>query len=285
MKTKMSSIKIVFRARNLIFISVFFYSSTVSFAQEITEENYLKLDKELWEQVEIDMGKLYEFFDKHPEKIDSLIKVADSISNVANKKNRELATKYASVPSGLQRLYQVRLELPKDTLQSILSRLPDNMRNSPYKKSILLHINSEQIKEGNRFYDFEAVTSEGKKFELSSLKGKNVLLLYGGLYCMREEGRRYLDSLYRETYRNDFEIVVYCPVNNLESLKEERKIYSCDYILVSDFLQDHTPVKILYGAQGTPTCFFISKQGVMEMKTEGLHGNEKQINELVYRNK
>ena len=282
MKTK-RGIKIVFRVRNLIFISLFLHFYVVSFAQEITEENYLKLGNELWKQYEMDMGKLSETFKIYPEKKDSLIKVADDILNVAMDKNRELAIKFASVPSGLESLYAVRLGLSKDTLQSILSRLPDNMKNSLYGKSILLHINSGQIDEGSRFYDFEAITSGGDKFELSSLKGKSVLFLYGGLGCMGKDGRDYLDSLYRETSRNNLEIVVYCPNNDLESLKEVRKTYPCDYILVSDFLQDHTPVKILYGAQATPTCFFINKQGVVEMKTEGLY--QERVNELVYRDK
>jgi len=283
MKTKKGNIKIVFRVKNLIFISLFLHFSVVSFAQKITEENYLKLDKEFWEQYEIDMERISEIFKKYPEKKDSLIKASDDILDLAQQKNRELAIKFASVPSGLQRLYMVRLGLPKDSLQSILSSLPDDMKNSPYGKSISFHINSEQIKEGDRYYDFEAITSEGEKFVLSSLEGKNVLLLYGGLGCMREGGRAYLDSLYRETSRNNFEIVVYCLNSDLESLKGVRKTYPCDYLLVSDFLQDHTPVKILYGAQATPTCFFINKQGLVEMKTVGLY--QERVDELIYRDK
>ena len=282
MKTKRGGIKTVFRVRNLIFISMLFLLSVMSCTQKITEENYLKLSDELWEQYEIDMGKLSEILDKYPEKTDSLNKVIDIVTNIAEKKYRELAIKFASVPSGLESLYGIRLDFPKDTLQSIISKLPDNMKNSPYGKSILLHINSEQIEEGSRFYDFEAITSEGDKFELSSLKGKNVLFLYGGLDCIREGGRAYLDSLYRETSRNNLEIVVYCPNSDLESLKGERKRYSCDYLLVSDFLQDHTPVKIIYGAQATPTCFFINRQGIVEMKTMGIY--RERVNELVNKN-
>jgi hypothetical protein len=42
-------------------------------------------------------------------------------------------------------------------------------------------------------------------------------------------------------------------------------------------------VKILYGAQATPTCFFINRQGMVEMKTTGLH--QERVNELVSQNK
>jgi peroxiredoxin len=262
---------------------MFLHLSVFSFAQEITEENYLKLDEELWEQYTMDMGKISECLKKCPEKRDSLIKVANAVLNLVLKENCELAIRFASVPSGLQRLFMVRLDVSKDTFQSILSGLPNDLKDSPYHKSILSHIHSEQIKEGDKYYDFEAVTSEGEKFVLSSLEGKNILLLYGGLDCMGAEGRAYLDSLYRETSRHDFEIVIYCRDSSLESLKEMRSIYPCDYLLVSDFLQDHTPVKILYGAQSTPTCFFINKQGIVEMKTLGL--SPERVNERVYQNK
>jgi len=283
METKKSIIKTIFRVRHLILISMFLHFSIVSFAQEITEENYLKLDKDLWEQYEVDLGKLSEIFKEYPEKKDSLIKVADNLYNVVQKNNRELAIKFASVPSGLKRLYMVRLDISKTTLLPILSSLSDDMKNSPYGKSILFHSNSNQIEEGNQYYDFEATTSEDEKFVLSSLEGKNVLLLYGGLSCMGKDDRAYLDSLYKGTSRNNFEIVVYCPDDDLESLKGVRETYSCDYLLVSDFLQDHTPMKILYGAQARPTCFFINKQGMVEMKTLGL--NKECVDELVYRNK
>jgi hypothetical protein len=191
MKTKKNSIKIVSGMKTPIVIIMFLHFSMLSFAQEITEENYLKLDKELWEQYEVDMSKISECFKKYPKKKDSLIKVSDAVLNLASEKNCELAIRFASVPSGLQRLFMVRLDISKDTLQSVLSGLPNDLKDSPYHKSILSHIHSEQIKEGDKYYDFEAVTSEGEKFVLSSLEGKNILLLYGGLDCMGQNGRAY----------------------------------------------------------------------------------------------
>jgi hypothetical protein len=73
--------------------------------------------------------------------------------------------------------------------------------------------------------------------------------------------------------------VVYCPASNIAELKEVRTDYPCDFFLVSDFLQDHTPMKILYGAQARPTCFFINKQGIVELKTLGLENEE--VNQLL----
>ena len=191
--------------------------------------------------------------------------------------------KYATVPSGLQRLFMVRLNIPKDTVHFIYDNLPDEMKISQYGKNILFHLESEQIEENDKYYDFESTTFDGTTFKLSSLTGKNILFLYGGLGCMGQGGRDYLKSLYEKTSREDFEIVVYETVLSLDDLKKAQAFYNCDYLLVSDFLRDSSPVKIIYGVQATPTCFFINKEGIVGMKTIGL--DENRVNELIFENK
>jgi hypothetical protein len=279
MNTKISNLKM-----KVVVLTIFVGCFSVSlFAQEITEENYLKSDSLLWIQYELDMEMLSTNFKAFPEKKDSLKKAADNIYEIASRENRELAIKYAAVPSGLKRLFMVRLDIPKDTLRFIYENLPDEMRISPYGKNILFHLESEQIKENDKYYDFEAITFEGATFKLSSFAGKNILLIYGGLGCMGQSGRDYLNSLYRKTSREDFEIVVYETVLDLNNLSNIRTMYNCGCLLVSDFLRDSSPVKILYGTQATPTCFFIDKEGVVQMKTLGL--DENRVDELVAKNK
>lgn len=244
--------------------------STVLFSQEITEENYLKVDKEIWETYEQDCARIIELKKSNPEKKDSLNAILNQLYEIANNKNYNTAIKYASVPSGLQRLFMVRLNLSKDTLLSILKTLPHDMQESNYGKSLLLHINSKQIEEGDKYYDFEAMDSEGKKFQISTLKNKNILLLYGGLDCMGKSGRDFLKKLYEETQRENFQIVVYWKCSSLEQLKELKVKYSVDYLFVSDFLNDHSLMKINYGAQATPTCFLIDKERNVVIKSVGL---------------
>lgn len=266
----------------VLFIFVFSYSAS-SFAQEITEENYLRLDSILYTQYELDMEMLSKSFKEFPEKRDSLMDASKYIYEIASKRNQELAMKYATVPSGLQRLFMVRLNIPKDTVHFIYDNLPDEMKISQYGKNILFHLESEQIEENDKYYDFESTTFDGTTFKLSSLTGKNILFLYGGLGCMGQGGRDYLKSLYEKTSREDFEIVVYETVLSLDDLKKAQAFYNCDYLLVSDFLRDSSPVKIIYGVQATPTCFFINKEGIVGMKTIGL--DENRVNELIFENK
>ena len=269
--------------RNLsVLVIIFFSVAQFSFAQEITEENYLKVDKEIWAEYEENMKDVIEYYKIHPDKGDSLMVIAEKFRSASNQKNIIAAIKYASVPGGLDRLFILRVFIPKDTLRSVFKNLSEEMRNTPSGKRLLHHIESEQIEEGSRYYEIDAVDAKGRDFRLSSLKGKKILFLYGGLSCIGQEGRDYLNKIYNETSRDDFEIVTYCLSSNLDDLQKVQQVHSCNFFLVSDFLEDDSPVYILYGAQSTPTCFFISQEGIVEMKTIGL--DKERINKLLKEN-
>jgi len=255
------------------FVILFFFLlnfSVYSFSQEITEENYQKVIAEIYSTYEIESAKISDCFKNHPEKKDSLISIYNQLEKVTGQKNRAAAVKYVSLPSGLQRLFMVRLSISKDTLRSILKNLPLEAQESNYGKSLLQHINSEQVEEGNKYYDFEAFDSNGNKFRLSSLEGKNILLLYGGLGCISDDDRDFLKQFYNETHRDKLQIVIYWPCSSLEQLKGIKAKYLVDYLFVSDFLNDQSLMKINYGAQATPTCFLIDKEGTVLIKSVGL---------------
>lgn len=256
--------------RAVIFLTILLIIPAFTFSQEINEANYLKEDSIIWVSYEKGMDKISEIFKSHPEKKDSLLLVSNLIEENSKNQNCSTAVKYASVPSGLQRLFMLRMNFSKDTLLSIWKDLPLNMQESNYGKSLYLHINTKQVEETGKCYDFEAFDTNGNKFLLSSLTGKNILLLYGGLACIREDGRSFLKQLYGETNRETFQIVVFWDCSRLEQLKELKTKYLVDYIFVSDFLKDHSPMKINYGAQATPTCFLIDKVGTISIKSVGL---------------
>lgn len=263
----------------LIFAVVISLSSK---CQEITEENYWKADKSIWENYENESAKILGLIRKNPGKKDSLNLVLNGLFDLANQQNMDTAIKYATVPSGLQRLYMVRLDIPKDTLRSVMLSLPISAQESEYGKSIMAHLNSNQIVEGFKYYDFDAIDSNGNKFKLSSVKAKNVLLLYNGLDCMGDSGLEVLKQLYTKTKREKFEIVVYWSCKNLEDLESLKSKFSIDYKLVSDFKLDHSPFKIIYGAQAKPTCFLI-EDGKVTLKSVGLP--EEKLIELLNKRK
>lgn len=265
---------------NILILLILILTSTFkSFSQEITEENYLKLDKEIWEFQDQEFIKISKIFELNPEKKDSLIIASDEIVKVSDNKNLKLAINFASVPSGLQRVFMLRLNIPKDTLQSILKSLPKDMQESNYGKSIRLHIDSKQMKEGEKMYDFKAIDSNGKPFQISYLKGKNILLLYGGIKCIGEEGITFLKNYYDSANSDKFQIVIFDDISpSVKELKTKKEKFNLDFILVSDFKKDHSPMKIIYGAQRTPTCFLINGNGEITLRTDGLP--EKELEKL-----
>jgi peroxiredoxin len=265
----------------LITVILILTSTFKSFSQDITEENYLKLDKEIWDFQDQEFLKISKAFELNPEKKDSLIIASDEIVKISENKNIKLAIKFASVPSGLQRVYMLRLNIPKDTLKYIYKRLPENMQKSAYGKSIRLHIDSKQIEKGDNIVDFHAIDYNGNPFKISSLKEKNTLLLYGGLKCLREDGRKLLKKYYNSLNGEKFKIVLFDEESsNAEDLRIKREKYGLDIILVSDFIGEHSPMKIIYGAQTTPTYFFINEKGKVILKTDDFFTAEKELESM-----
>lgn len=248
--------------------------------EELAEAAYLKADSLLWGEYDRTSRQLFDEIEAHPERRDSLMAVYEELHRVSLERNCELALRYAATPSGLQRLYMVRLDLPKERLASVLDSLPAAMRRSPYAESIRRHIEARQIAEGDRLLPFEAVTERGEAFDWKSLEGRRVLLLYGGLGCMGEWGRGYVASLSERLPAGEFVVVVYWPAATPEELHEIREAFPGDYLLISDFRKDHSPMKILYGAQATPTCFLADSDGTVRVKSVGL--NPGRFDELLF---
>lgn len=256
----------------LYLVSICLLSITKLHSQEIiTEANYLKEDSILWSNFENQQNTLSQYWEIMPDKRDSIQNIFDEILEKASKTNIELAIKYASVPSGLQRLYMTRLDISKDTLENILNSLDTQIQQSFYGKNIREHLQTKQIQEGDLIYNFPCVQINGKEFDWNITNSKQLLILYGGLGCMGKQGREQLELLYNQTSRNDLLILVYWPCSSLEDLQKLKEEYPSEYIFISDFKQDASPMKIKYGAQATPTCFLTDKQHIVKVKCTGLH--------------
>lgn len=230
------------------------------------EQEYIKADSTLWAEYEAEGERLAKLY---AENEDSLYIKAIELEAYADRKNKELAIEYSATPSGLRRCFMLRLDIGKDTLQNILSKLPRDIRKSECAKAIKKHIATEQIEEGMKISPIDVVDANGNKFVWDERRNKNILLIYGGLGCMGRSGRSELATLREEYAGDNLAIVVYYPVSTLEELKEYRDQYSADYIYISELMPDYSPFKIKYGAQSTPTCFVIEKNGTVVLKTVG----------------
>lgn len=163
-----------------------------------------------------------------------------------------------------------RLWVPKDTLEHVWKLLPADMQESFYGKAMREYIHTRQIEVGDSIYRFPCMQTDGTSFDWKMTEGKQLLILNGGMDCMGERGRRWLDELCRQTSRNSFLCIVYCPCLSMEEFREYRARYSSDCIFVSDFRGLDGPMKIRYGTQVTPTCFLTDDAHTVKVKCEGL---------------
>ncbi len=269
-----------------LFVAALCFVSFCSTAQQITEANYLRADSALWMGYEQASMQRHQQMQADPARKDSLIRLSQQALDEALQENIRLALRYAATPSGLQRIFMVRIDLPKSPLDSVYRALPDTMKTAYYGTLLRKWIDSEQVAVGTSYVDVagtmlknkSAADSAGAAFEpvpfrLSSLAGKKILLLFGGLDCMGSYGREYLKELYAATSREEFEIVVYWPVPSVERLQAVQAQFPSQYTQFSDFLTEASPMKINYPAQGTPTCFLIDKSGIVQAIFTGVHSD------------
>ncbi|MGI6218749.1 MAG: carboxypeptidase regulatory-like domain-containing protein [Bacteroidaceae bacterium] len=254
----------------LLFALAFFAKVPAQTAK--TEEAYLKKDTLLWQTYQQKDDSLVQLGNQTPARAEEIQQERQQLLSAALLKNRQLAMEYASVPSGLQRLFMVRTNIGKDTLQQILTSLPKEMQNSPYGQSLRMHIDYPQVAEGGRVYYFACTKDDGTPFDWSETMNKKLLIIYDGLDCMGSDGRDFLNRLYDETSREDFDIIYYSKTTTPEMLAEIRKTYpEVRFPIVSDLKGDHSPMKIRYGAQTTPTCYLVNAQGIVESICMGIH--------------
>ncbi len=254
-----------------ICLAVFYFAAEASAQNSIMEAAYLKQDSLLWADYQNQMEVLETLWETLPDKRDSLQTVSDQLYEKTAARNIELAVQYATTPSGLQRLYMVRLDIAKDSLQKILNALPVTLQESFYGRNIQAHLETEQIEKGDSVFPFPCLRDDGTSFDWSDgIKGKQVLLLYGGLGCMGNNGREYLKQLRKRISPNDLEILIYWPCDSLQKLREIKGQFP-EFTFISDFKYENSPIKIKYGTQATPTCFLTDKRHVVIVKCTGVH--------------
>ena len=196
----------------------------------------------------------------------------DSISSLIERLSNEI-TEYAirnynSFVSAEQ-LYRVRNELNEDTLGNIITKLDTEILNSPYGKSLVLHHNSHIPEEGDFYVDFSAKTLTGELVSVSQiLKKRNpILIIFGGLGCMGQNGRSILKE-FHEQYNNEITILAFVFARNRDEWINDSK-YELEIPLLSDLKGDHSPIKIQYGVQATPTVYLLDSNGKVILKSTG----------------
>lgn len=171
----------------------------------------------------------------------------------------------------LENLYYLKRYTGKEELKNTLNKLSDGSKSNIYAKSLDIFIHTDQIKEGDRYYDFNAKTSGNENFTLSEvLKEKDVLLIFDGLSCMGEKSRQKLRELYNKLDLSKVEVVSFLNAKNEEDLKETIKKYNVTWLTISDYQGVMSKTWLAYMIVGTPTTVFINTQGEVLVSRPGL---------------
>lgn len=156
-------------------------------------------------------------------------------------------------------MYENRRNLHPDTVLKFYNAMPAAIKKSKYGKRLWLSINPV-INVNDPIYDFSAEDQHGKKFKLSQLKGKYVLLDFSSIFCgpcnesideLRLVSKKYADKLQVVTFSTD---------NNRDWLKgiKDDKI---DWLSVSDGKGYYSEAVLRYGVDGIPHFLIISPDG------------------------
>ncbi|OFX61181.1 MAG: hypothetical protein A2066_08855 [Bacteroidetes bacterium GWB2_41_8] len=197
-------------------------------------------------------------------------------SNLSTHKAQKAASSFCLAnpnnPTTLLNLYLLRQHVNKSDLKNALYKVSPENKSNDYAKSLEVYLENDQIKKGNKCYDFIAVTSKGEEFRFSDIvRTKDVFLIFGGLDCMGEDSRNALIDIYGKLNRNNVEIVSFAYESNEKELNKVVEEYQVPWLVVSDFQGDHSKTKIIYDAQVRPTSLYINSSGkVVVSATKGL---------------
>ncbi|MEG0467705.1 MAG: hypothetical protein RR485_06080 [Mucinivorans sp.] len=183
--------------------------------------------------------------------------------------------KYSSVAGVVERLYALRTSVAKDQLSKIMQRIPQRIKESdPYVSSLKRHLDFNQVTVGDTVSEFKAKTARGDDFRFGELVAeKDILLVFGDWNDSSIDTKRLLDLMYRKIDLSKLEIVnVFSQMSKDDFIATVQKS-EIGWLAVCDFRGDHSPLKIAFGVQSTPMCFYIKKGGEVQAISIGISGD------------
>lgn len=177
-----------------------------------------------------------------------------------------------SVVSAFITVARLAEQIDDDELDSILSKFSPEISNSEYV--IKLKEMSKERKMtsvGAEAADFTMNTPEDKPVQLSSLKGKVVLLDFWASWCApcREENPNVV-KLYQQYHNKGFEILGVSLDKKKEDWIKAIKDDKLDWIHVSDLQYWQSSAAKLYNVKAIPQSFLLDQEGKIIAK--GLRG-------------
>lgn len=162
---------------------------------------------------------------------------------------------------GLDIIYRNRKSIPKDTLEHIYRQLPNFLMATSKAQAIKIFLYDTAAEKGQAFIDFSAQTTDGKDFQLSTLKGQYIYLSFWSAGCgpCRMENK-FLSEHYNRIPEN-LAIVSFSVDRNRQVWAKASKQDGISWHNVSDLAGGQGQVKTQYQVQAIPTSFLINPEG------------------------
>lgn len=203
------------------------------------------------------------------------LKLSEQYEKFQVKSNTDLLgiyAEYINIEGATQRLFTSRMSIEKSELEKIYKKLPESTKQKdPYAKSLKTYIKGYQIAKGDTIGSFNAITARANQFAYSEFKNeKDILLIFGNLESSTIDMKLMLQVLYRKVDIAKLEFVSVFNAKDPKDLTLRALNSGLNWLIISDFKGDHSPLSIAFGVYAEPMAFYISKGGCVESISLGL---------------
>lgn len=225
------------------------------------------------------------------EQIDSLAALKDRISRERDSLSNVIESQRAQINADRTRLrkeyiphselaltevYQSKNRYSRDSLQCIMKSLTPKVRRSKAAVRLRQYLHNEYPSlTGTQFNPFTCWALDGKKYDWSHTKGKKMLIIWDGYYCMDHSdptaAGRYLRELCAKTGSDKFVLVPFLYAESTEQMKEYSDMYKIeDLNPVSDLEGELSELEMTYQVRATPTTIYVDENGIIVHYESGL---------------
>ncbi len=182
----------------------------------------------------------------------------------------QFIAKYYNSHAGLQQLYYKRAQYKKEQLEKMLQTVDPKFKNGLFGTRLTNYIKvGNTLKKGDEYHDFEAKDLSGKKYTLSSFKGKYILLDFTETYCgpciLATEDLKKLN----DKYADQLQIVTFYVESNQKIVQQGLDRDQPKWPSIWDGKGSDSEIAMKYGINSYPTFVLIDPNGKIVSRFSG----------------
>lgn len=202
-------------------------------------------------------------------KYNKMVNHLQEIDSLRIKQEYKFIREHLNSYEALTQLGYKKNKMSRDTLEKFIDQLKPVYKKSSYGQTLVRFLNTEPVKVGEKFIDFNAKTMKGDDFSLSDVNDKYILLNFWSSGCgpCRRANKAFAGEY--ESMKDSIEIVGFALDKNRESVLSAIKADGIKWKVVSNFEGINGKVPMHYRVSGTPTFYVIGPSGKIMGKIVG----------------